>query len=1426
MTGITPSTTRPRLAAVFYFSVIAMPIFRLLALRARFRQLVMLFALMCIQGLAMSQVCAPPGLLLNAIPPGGVINDFYRGSGTPNLVAGASSFTLGARDARGYTTTLVIGDLLMVIQMQDGSINSANNSNYGDGSGVGSGSTSVGRAGLYEFVRITAVAGANVSVTPPLTNNYVDADATATTSQKRYQVVRALQFSSVTAANVTTPAWNGVSGGVVSMDVRDTLTLGNSTIEGQTNRAIFVAGKGFRGGRGIQLGGANASSTDYASASTSNYHASKGEGFIGTPIFTVAKTNGFLTRATAPVLANASGTVEGYPGGSFARGAPGNAGGGGVDSNNDGNNSNNSGGGGGGNYGPGGIGGRAWNSPVLDLGGRGGAGYAGTLAFNLVFLGGGGGAGGSNNGTSDAALYTNNAASCNLAAGACSAGAAGGGIVIIRARQITGTGMIDARGAHAYNVANDAGGGGGAGGSVILQTSNGGNASVDVSGGDGGNAFGASPTWPGERHGPGGAGGGGFVAYAPNTMGVTVAVNGGAPGETTAASTAAGKPVPEYYGSQGFNGGVTTFQTPNVPGVPPAAQCDPNLSLTKSNGVTALSSPGSTTYTFTVINSGNNASFGTITLADRLPPGVSVTPGPLAIGGPNAASFSCTAANTTDISCTSNVSVQPNGGTRVFTIGTTVNGTNGLSIINKAVVSGGGDPTKATPATVAIADTCTANNNPAGCAIDTDTILAPNLVLTKSDGTTTVVRGSTVLYTLTVTNAGGAATAGTVTVVDVLPDGLTFVGTTPFTQNSFTCTNTAQAIVCNRTLALASNASAVITFVARAADNAPSSVINRAEVGGGGDPSPNKSTRPTTTTTALCPAPTAPADTFSDPDTGCASDADSVTYVSLQLSKDDGQAFASAGGTTNYVFVVSNIGTAATSGQLNFRDVLPGTMTNIDTGTYVPTGTNGSDWSCTRTSVTNTFCISSVSIPAGGSSSFIMRANVGAAAAGTQQLNRARIGGGADVSTGAVNSPTLANVQACTGDGNPQGCAIDLNTVQTSAEIRMTKSHPDPQNRAVGAAFSFTLTIRNAGGTNSGGANTIRMIDVVPAGLTIGTVVAAAPFTCAVAGQVITCNNTGGALNAGLSRVITVPVTVTAAATNPLVNKAKVSTNAADPQNNVFPTAASVADCSGTDTPLFGCAVDPVPLNADLQIVKDQRQGTANAFQSTLLGVGIGDLVQYRLAIVNAAGSVRVSTATFSDPVPFHISGLSTVSFVVAGGATGCTAAFTGTQLNGTVTSMPSGSTCTVIIQGTASTSSAGATNTAQVTVPDGIIDNAPDNNTSTVLTAIGVANLAVTKSDGVTTVGAGSTTTYTITATNGGPSPANGTRIYDPVTTGLSCTAAPSCVASGPATCPTGLTMAQLQNTTAPLGVAIPNFGAGGGITVTVLCSVTATGQ
>ena len=1383
------------------------------------RRLLTALALLVFSLPAAAQVC-PSASNLVAGPNSGVINNYYPGSS--NLAVGATTLTLGAPDARGLSTAVAVGDLLMIMQMQDGTINSSNNNTYGNNTGNGQGSTSVGKAGLFEFVRVTSTAP--FAFAPALTNSYVQAAATAGTSQQSYQVIRVPQYTTVNATGIITPPWNGSTGGVVALDVRDTLTLTNATIEGQS-AAIFTAGKGFRGAAGISQGGSVGASTDFVTLSTSATNGGKGEGFIGTPIKVATQTAGWVSRATVvPVITLTSGTFEGYPGGANAQGAPGNAGGGGTDGRDPRTgNDENAGGGGGGNYGPGGIGGRPWNDPLKDTGGRGGAGYAGTLAFNRVFMGGGGGSGGTNDGTADNAVYTNNGVACSLGAGLCSSGAAGGGMVIVRARAIGGSGIIDVRGAHGYNVLNDAGGGGGGGGSVVIQTSNGGNATVDATGGDGGNAWAGNAGGLAGRHGPGGAGGGGFVAYAPTSMSMTAGVNGGAPGRTMSNLT-----PEENYGSTGFNGGLTAFLAPNIPGAPPAAQCDPNLRLTKSDGVSSVTPGNTTTYTFTVSNSGLGPTLSTVTVSDQLPAGLSVVTGTLVVTGPNAASWACNAANNTDITCTSTSAI-PGSGSSSFAIAASVSLTSTASLVNRAIVAGGGDPNKAlyaSPAAgITAAAACTANDAPAGCALDTDTVVAPNLSLTKTDGTTTIVRGTTVSFSLVVTNAGTTPTSGVITVLDVLPTGLTYVGTT--TVSGFACSVAGQNITCTRATALAAGATATITFTASVDATAPSSVTNHARVGGGGDPSPQKST-PVAASVTACADPVPPATTSSDPNTGCAADADSVQYVKLQLSKDDGQPFVAQNGTTDYVFVVSNIGSAATSGTLNFRDILPGSMTYVGAGTpFTPAGLNGANWSCVRNSTTDVSCSSSTSIPAGSSSSFILSANVGGDAVGSQQRNHARVGGGGDVTPSMPTSPTVTDVTGCINDGNGPGCAIDLNTVQNAPEIRMTKVHVNPQAKSPGNTVTFVMTIRNLGGSASA-VNTVRMMDVLPTGLTISAIGAGTPFTCGSSGQTLTCTNTIGAFAIGASSIVTVTATVTAGATNPLLNSAKVGTNGTDPQNSTFPTTTTTVLCTDIDVPNYGCAADTVPLNADLQITKTQRQGVSGAFANTLASVvPLNTTVQFLLTVSNA-GPSKVSTATISDTVPTSFSTVTWVCGVGGGTATCGTASGSGNAISlaGTFNAASS-LTITVTAVTSAATTVAGVTNTASVSAPSGILDTTPGNNTASVVTNIGATNLSITKNDGTGSVVAGTTTVYTIVVTNTGTYPADGSRLFDPVATGLQCTAPPTCVAAGPATsCPVGLTAAQLQNTTVPTGLSLDTFGAGGSLTITLTCGVTATGQ
>jgi uncharacterized repeat protein (TIGR01451 family) len=121
--------------------------------------------------------------------------------------------------------------------------------------------------------------------------------------------------------------------------------------------------------------------------------------------------------------------------------------------------------------------------------------------------------------------------------------------------------------------------------------------------------------------------------------------------------------------------------------------------------------------------------------------------------------------------------------------------------------------------------------------------------------------------------------------------------------------------------------------------------------------------------------------------------------------------------------------------------------------------------------------------------------------------------------------------------------------------------------------------------------------------------------------------------------------------------------------------------------------------------------------------------------------------------------------------------------------------------------------------------DAQPSNNTGTASVSLNCnANLSITKTNTVTSLTAGGTTSYLISATNAGPASADGAVLRDIPSAGLSCTVS-NCAASGGspvATCPAP---ANWPNLLTAGGVAAPSFPSGGNIQFTVNCNVTATG-
>ncbi|WBA42650.1 Ig-like domain-containing protein [Hymenobacter canadensis] len=536
-----------------------------------------------VTGLAnIDKVCSEPGkdgpgaLTASSVP-----NTYFQIASGTVVNAGNTSIPLAA--AASGSTPISAGDIVLIMQMQGADINTTNTTAYG---------TSTGNytAGQYEYgIALNSVptTGGTLTLVKGVTNGYVNQDFGGTlTGQRRFQVIRVPQYSSLNVSGaVTGAAWNGRAGGVLALDVAGKTTFA-------TSASLNMDAKGFRGGAGRNLAGSTSyNSAIFVAPATNAAHAAKGEGYAGTPQYTYSGT------------ALQNNLVEGYFGGSQGQGAPGNGGGGATDYT-PGTNSGNAGGGGGSNGGAGGTGGFGFGSGGTGEIADGGRAASGTSASRLL-LGGGGGAGSSNDATALRA-----------------SGGTGGGIIVLRTGAIAGTATLSANGGNAPATPSDdqGGGGGGAGGAiVVLATPPSGVANglsgltISAIGGTGGSAN-TDQNQTTQRTGPGGGGGGGLIfsngAFANSgATGNTSPVRPGANGVTDGNSAAA----------FGATAGTTGIITPSVdpattPIVAGAGACEPVLNaalststpnITRTGGAGSAVNPA--TYLLAVSNTGGAA---------------------------------------------------------------------------------------------------------------------------------------------------------------------------------------------------------------------------------------------------------------------------------------------------------------------------------------------------------------------------------------------------------------------------------------------------------------------------------------------------------------------------------------------------------------------------------------------------------------------------------------------------------------------------------------------------------------------------------------------------------------------------------------------------------------------------------------------------
>ncbi len=395
--------------------------------------------------------CQRPAVLSN------IINSY-----TPVLSYIPCNNSIQVEDASEFG----IGDTVLIIQMKGADIDSTNTAQFGDVININS-------AGNYEFNYISQRNGNILSLSNRLERTY-------DIPIGKVQLVRVPYYNSALVTDtLTCLPWDGEKGGVLVLNVRDSINLSGH---------INVSGRGFRGAVGL-----NTNQTPF-NCSQDNYYYN------------------YLAGDTAARKGESYATLSDQR--IFGKGKLAGAGGGG--------NSHNSGGGGGANGGLGGQGGyqlQACTSGTFDNGGRGGVSHAYSNLTNKIFMGSGGGAGHVNN----PPRFTGS-------------GGNGGGIAIIRGATLINNGYtIQSNGQEAVactlpgSGCHEGMGGGGAGGTLLLDVSNFvNNLDLEAKGGAGGNMT----DGVNGLLGPGGGGGGGICWFKSASVpaGLNPYLNGGVNG--------------------------------------------------------------------------------------------------------------------------------------------------------------------------------------------------------------------------------------------------------------------------------------------------------------------------------------------------------------------------------------------------------------------------------------------------------------------------------------------------------------------------------------------------------------------------------------------------------------------------------------------------------------------------------------------------------------------------------------------------------------------------------------------------------------------------------------------------------------------------------------------------------------------------------
>jgi uncharacterized repeat protein (TIGR01451 family) len=377
---------------------------------------------------------------------------------------------------------------------------------------------------------------------------------------------------------------------------------------------------------------------------------------------------------------------------------------------------------------------------------------------------------------------------------------------------------------------------------------------------------------------------------------------------------------------------------------------------------------------------------------------------------------------------------------------------------------------------------------------------------------------------------------------------------------------------------------------------------------------------------------------------------------------------------------------------------------------------------------------------AGGKAWTVTIRGIVTASAGTTINNTATVTG----TRSAQNFSTVATATTLVSNGGGGGTPTPDLTISKTA----------PSSAVAGSPYAYTLTVNNIGTANT---SNVRVVDTLPAGVSLDSVATTSLFVCASAGAPITVTCDGGAVNQGSNATITLNVSA------PLTTGTVTNTAVVDPNN----TIAETNELNNTSATVSTSVVSGPAV-----------QGLTISNADSPDPVIPGAQLTYTIVVRNVA-TTRADDVVMVDGTQGLVAASITASQLIVNGTIGVTGGCTVTapEVRCNIRSLNSGGTQTVTIRGEVA-ASAGSTifNTATAT---GNIKNQGVSTTSAQTTTVRPAvDLTVTKSSAPDPVRArswpgeadvyGDGLVYTFVVGNSGISSAPSVLVRDPLPPGV----------------------------------------------------------